>query len=155
MPNDFVAARPRIPIRSDRDCNRLRVHLMRVDYAIVFVSDMERSIAFYRDVFGLPLKFQSPHWTEFSTAGATLALHQSESSAAAPPPNKETPAGRCRPGFSVPSLDAFHQRMLEHHVLCLQPPTPTFGVRIAQYSDPDGLVISVSEPRTQNEPELP
>ena len=29
---------------------------MRVNYAIVFVSDMERSVSFYRDVIGLPLK---------------------------------------------------------------------------------------------------
>jgi catechol 2,3-dioxygenase-like lactoylglutathione lyase family enzyme len=28
---------------------------MRLSYAIVFVSDMQRSIAFYRDVIGLPL----------------------------------------------------------------------------------------------------
>ena len=46
---------------------------MRVSYAIVFVSDMGRSVAFYRDVLGLPLKFETPHWTEFATDGATLA----------------------------------------------------------------------------------
>ena len=27
---------------------------VRVSYAIVFVSDMERSVAFYRDTIGLP-----------------------------------------------------------------------------------------------------
>jgi len=46
---------------------------MRVNYAIVFVSDMRRSVSFYRDTVGLPLKFESPHWTEFETDGATLA----------------------------------------------------------------------------------
>ena len=51
---------------------------MRVSYAIVFVSDMKRSVAFYRDVIGLPLKFDSPEWSEFATEGATLALHRSE-----------------------------------------------------------------------------
>ena len=48
---------------------------MRVNYAIVFVSDMKRSVSFYRDVVGLPLKFESPGWSEFATDGATLALH--------------------------------------------------------------------------------
>ena len=48
---------------------------MRVNYAIVFVSDMSRSVAFYRDAVGLPLMFESPGWTEFATEGATLALH--------------------------------------------------------------------------------
>ena len=52
------------------------VNRMRVSYAIVFVSDMKRSVAFYRDVIGLPLKFDSPEWSEFATDGATLALHR-------------------------------------------------------------------------------
>jgi lactoylglutathione lyase len=51
---------------------------MRVSYAIVFVSDMSRSVSFYRDIVGLPLRFESPGWTEFATQGATLALHRSE-----------------------------------------------------------------------------
>ena len=51
---------------------------MRLSFAIVFVSDMERSVAFYRDVIGLTLRFESPGWTEFDTGGATLALHASE-----------------------------------------------------------------------------
>ena len=79
---------------------------MRVSYAIVFVNDMKRSVSFYRDVVGLPLKFETPGWTEFATEGATLALH-----------------------------------------VCVQEPKDVFGARIAQYLDPDGLAISVSEER--------
>jgi lactoylglutathione lyase len=119
---------------------------MRVSYAIVFVSDMKRSVAFYRDVIGLPLKFDSPHWTEFATDGATLALHASEE-AAATDESPNSPAGRCRPGLSVPGLDAFHKRIVEAKVPCVQEPKEVFGARIAQYLDPDGLVISVSEER--------
>jgi hypothetical protein len=37
--------------------------------------------------------------------------------------------------------------MLENNVPCLQEPKETFGARIAQYMDPDGLVLSVSEER--------
>jgi lactoylglutathione lyase len=118
---------------------------MRVNYAIVFVSDMKRSIEFYRDVLGLPLRFESPQWTEFATDGATLALHVSEPAPSAA--SRKPLAGLCRPGLSVTKLDEFHQRMTEHRVPCLQEPKETFGVRIAQYIDPDGLVISVSEPR--------
>jgi len=50
--------------------------MVNVGYAIVFVSDMDRSITFYRDVLGLPLKFPSPEWTEFATEGVTIALHK-------------------------------------------------------------------------------
>lgn len=118
---------------------------MRVDYAIVFVSDMRRSTAFYRDVIGLPLRFESPGWTEFATEGATLALHQGEG----PNPGKDakSPAGRCRPGLSVPDIAAFHKRMLETKTPCLQEPRELHGVKLAQYEDPDGLGISVSERR--------
>ena len=119
---------------------------MRVNYAIIFVSDMKRSVAFYRDVVGLPLKFDSPEWSEFATSGATLALHRSEGPAAAQD-GDELPAGRCRPGLSVPNLDAFHSRMIEHNVTCTQQPKDLFGSRLAQYLDPDGLAISVSEER--------
>src|SRR5262245_6484112 len=115
---------------------------MRVSYAIVFVSDMKRSVAFYRDVIGLPLKFDSPEWSEFATDGATFALHRSDHPAM-PRDGSESPAGQCRPGLSVRDLDAFHLRMVEHNVVCTQQPKDLFGARIAQYLDPDGLAISV------------
>jgi hypothetical protein len=44
-------------------------------------------------------------------------------------------------------LDEFHRRMVEKNVPCVQEPKETFGARIAQYVDPDGLTISVSEER--------
>ena len=120
---------------------------MRVSYAIVFVSDMARSINFYRDTIGLRLKFESPEWTEFDTDGATLALHPGEGSAAPDNDQDHPPPGRCRPGLSVPDLDTFHQRMLENGVRCLQEPESVFGARLARYADPDGLAVSVSEDR--------
>jgi catechol 2,3-dioxygenase-like lactoylglutathione lyase family enzyme len=46
---------------------------MKVNYAVVFVSEMQTSVAFYRDVVGLTLKFETSHWTEFATEGATHA----------------------------------------------------------------------------------
>jgi lactoylglutathione lyase len=120
---------------------------VRISYAIVFVGDMKRSVAFYRDVIGLPLKFETSHWTEFATDGATLALHAAEAPAGARDDPHNVPPGRCRPGLSVPSLDDFHRRMLEKNVPCVQEPKSVFGARIAQYLDPDGLAISVSEER--------
>ncbi len=123
---------------------------MRLNYAIVFVSDMKRSVVFYRDVIGLPLKFESPEWTEFVTEGATLALHKSDSASNNEVPSSETPAGRCRPGFGVADLDEFHRRMTENGVICVQEPKSIFGARIAQYFDPDGLAFSVSQQRGES-----
>jgi lactoylglutathione lyase len=120
---------------------------MRVSYVIVFVSDMKRSVSFYRDVVGLPLKFESPEWTEFATEGATMALHASRQPGSGADAAQEPQPGLCRPGLSVPDLDRFHARMIGNDVDCVQAPREVFGARIAQYLDPDGLVMSVSEER--------
>lgn len=120
---------------------------MYLNYAIVFVSDMRRSVAFYREVLGIPLRFESSHWTEFNTEGATLALHAAEASPGATPDPLHLPPANCRPGFRVSNLDEFHRRMLERNVPCIQAPKNVFGVQIAQYLDLGGLGISVSEER--------
>jgi lactoylglutathione lyase len=118
---------------------------VQLNYAIVFVSDMQASISFYRDVFGLPLRFESPHWTEFATDSATLALHLSDGTGQVVDDERSESPGSCRPGLRVPDLDAFHERMLNLNVQCRQPPTKSFGTRIATYVDPDGLTISLAE----------
>lgn len=123
---------------------------MRVNYAIIFVSDMNRAVSFYRDVVGMPLKFESPGWTEFATDGATVALHAAEGSDSGESDPQQVRAGRCRPGLSVPDLEEFHKRMIDQGVPCLQEPKTVFGARVAQYVDPDGLAISVSEERRGN-----
>lgn len=124
-----------------------RNQTIRINYVIVLVSDMMRSTAFYRDVIGLSVRFESPDWTEFATEGSTLALHSAEARGTAADDPLQVPAGRCRPGLSVANLDEFHQRMTRHGVTCIQPPKDIFGARVAQYLDPDGLAISVSEER--------
>ena len=40
---------------------------MQLSYAIKYVADMGKAIAFHRDVLGLELKFESPFWSEFAT----------------------------------------------------------------------------------------
>lgn len=122
---------------------------MRIAYSIILVSDMARSVAFYRDVVGMRLKFETPGWTEFDTEGATWALHAASGAAQDRGREFDEVPGQCRPGFQVDGLDGFHARMLGHGVCCVQEPTETFGARIAQYTDPDGMLFSVSEARPQ------
>ena len=119
---------------------------MKIQYAMVFVSDMKEATAFYRDVLGLPLRFESPGWTELATEGATLALHATDAPASERAAG-EMSAGTCRLGFNVTDLTAFHERMKAREVHCVQEPTLQFGTLLAQYSGPDGLVFSVGEAR--------
>ena len=76
---------------------------MHLNNAIVFVSGMKRSVSFYRDVLGLPLRFEAPGWPEFANDGATLALHlekRPDHANADDNPKDEAP-GSCRPGLGV------------------------------------------------------
>ncbi len=117
-------------------------------HAIIFVSDMDRSVRFYRDVLGFALRFDSPEWTEFETGGTTLALHITPRAADVTEPVTSSPPGRCQFGISVDDLEAFHDGLVQRDVPCLQPPrVETHGVKLAKYADPDGLPFSVSERR--------
>jgi len=45
----------------------------KVDYLMVNVSEMGRSVVFYRDTLGLSLKFETSGWSEFQTGATTLS----------------------------------------------------------------------------------
>ena len=121
----------------------------KVDYTMVNVSEMIRSVAFYRDVLGLTLKFESPGWTEFDTGTTTLALHLAEkASGAAQPPKGGPCAGTCSIGFSVTSLDEAFQTLTKRGARFVMPPMTqeAEGIRLAVCIDPDGLAVSFAEP---------
>jgi lactoylglutathione lyase len=127
--------------------------LMRLQYAIVYCSDMRRSIAFYRDQLGFPVKRESPEWTELHCGPVTLALHLAKPSPNNPKPGDATqqaadpPAsGQAQLSFEVLDLDAFYREKKEKGVEFALPPTPQeFGAKLAVLLDPDGLPISVTE----------
>lgn len=110
---------------------------MQLTYAIKFVADMDRSVAFHRDVLGLPLKFQSPEWSEFATGETTLALHSASA---------ENPAGTVQLGLGSEDLAGFYARRAELGLEFTQPPTQMHGIHIARFRDPDGSETSVSGP---------
>lgn len=110
--------------------------LPKLTYVIKFVGDMSRAVAFYRDVVGLPLKFESPDWSEFSTGDTTLALH---------PASDKNPAGKIEIGFSVPDLGAFHDALRAKGVrFPLAPKKQDYGDLLAQFEDSEGASVSVS-----------
>jgi len=115
-------------------------------HAIVFVSDMDRSLAFYRDVLGLPVRSTSPTCTEFNTPGVTLALHLANGLARIASQQETTLAGQCQLGVCVDDIEAFHKEMSAKGVTCLQPPKEEGSAgKLALYANPDGLPFSVVE----------
>jgi lactoylglutathione lyase len=51
---------------------------MKVNYVIIFVSNMKLAVSFYKTVIGLSLKFETPDWSEFEVGVVTLALHRGD-----------------------------------------------------------------------------
>jgi predicted enzyme related to lactoylglutathione lyase len=107
----------------------------RLTYVIEFVADMDRAVEFYRDTVGLPLKFQSPGWSEFLTGEARLGLH---------PASEKNAAGKIEMGFSVADLEKFYEEMSAKGVKFPMPPKKQdFGGMLAQFEDSEGAHVSV------------
>jgi lactoylglutathione lyase len=119
-----------------------------IDYTMVVVSDMDRSVEFYRDRLGIPLKFQSPEWTEFQTGTTTLALHGGGVVPATPPAGDPTKqAGSCSIGFNVTDVDKTFEELKARGIRFVMPPTQREGegIKLAVCIDPDGLPIAFSQ----------
>src|ERR1043165_9956298 len=118
-----------------------------LDYTMIVVSDMQRSVEFYRDQLGIPLKFQSPEWTEFATGSTTLALHGGGVPGPSPHDDPSKGAGACARGFSVDDVDKTYQELQEKGIRFVMPPTQREGegIKLPVPIDPDGLPISFAQ----------
>jgi lactoylglutathione lyase len=119
--------------------------LNKVDYIMVTVSNMARSVEFYKDKLGIPMKFGTPDWTEFQTGTTTLALHgggKGRDVAA-----DQGLAGACSIGFNVENLDQTYELLQARGVEFVMPPTERGGegIKLAVARDPDGVHISFGQ----------
>ena len=119
-----------------------------LDYTMIVVSDMDRSVEFYRDRLGIPLKFQSPEWTEFVTGTTTLALHGGGVRSQNPPAGDPSKiAGACSIGFNVDDVEKTYEELQAKGIRFIMPPTQREGegIKLAVALDPDGLPISFAQ----------
>ncbi|HEX4714455.1 MAG TPA: VOC family protein [Ktedonobacteraceae bacterium] len=119
------------------------IHLQTPERFVIYVSNMERSTAFYRDTLGLPLKFTSPGWTEFSNGGTVMALHKhmgGEAGAAQPA------AGQATLVFVVDDLQSAYETLKAEGVhFSLEPQKQPSGLTFGVLSDPDGFGITLQQ----------
>ena len=108
---------------------------MRLVYAIKYVADMDRAVAFYRDTLGLTLRFASPGWSEFDTGETSLALHIASDA---------HPAGSAELGFGADDIAAFYAAREEKGITFTSPPAQRFGTTIARFLDSEGAEVAVS-----------
>lgn len=115
----------------------------KVGAVIVLVSDMKRSVKFYKDVLELPVKNQSQDWTEFFHRDTTIALHPVKKRAKAHQENGGEKS--ILVGFMVSDLDNVVRILKERNVRFFKSPREeTFG-KHAIVQDPDGHLISIAE----------
>lgn len=128
----------------------------------VTVSDLNRAVAFYRDVFGLDVLSRfSVGGEAFSTGvgvdGATgdfahldagdvrVELVAYEPTGDAHDPNRLNQPGATHLGLSVDDLDAFYAELPEHVETLSEPQTTESGTRILFVRDPEGNLVEVLE----------
>lgn len=102
---------------------------------VLYVRDMQRAVAFYRDVLGLELAFESEHWTTFRTGACTLALHATA--------RREPGTGEPDPTFLVSDANAERHRLVAASVEVTEIREPAPGVKVFDAHDPDGNRFSI------------
>lgn len=113
--------------------------IQRADLVYFFVADMDRAIAFYGDVLGLPLEYRSGNeWAQLSAGSVKIGLHGTGS------------AGEARTGgtlaFTVTDLDASKAKLAERGVaLGHEGGGDRLGPRFVEFADPDGNALALFE----------
>lgn len=117
----------------------------RVGAVILLVSNMDKSIKFYKDTLGLPLKRKSKQWTEFFKDGTVIALH---------PGKKKSMVGSgagMLVGFMVGDMDTTVKELKSKKVKFFKKPKEESFGKHAIIEDPDGHLISIAEIKTELE----
>src|SRR5262245_6985407 len=117
----------------------------RIWYVNVFVSDLARGVAFYRDALGLALQHQDEKFGYASFAAGAVGLGLARVDA-----DSASLLGRhTGVGFGVPDLDAAHRELAAKGVRFEMAPTrQPWGGYLATFADPDGNVFYLDQVRT-------
>jgi len=111
-----------------------------LDHVYYWVTDMDRSVRFYRDVLGLTLsRRDGDEWAEFETGGARVALHAARGSGQAGGPGGATAV------FQVDDLDAAKAGLGAKGVEFGHEAEVKGFARFASFTDPDGNTLQIIE----------
>lgn len=106
---------------------------------MIVVRDMERSVAFYRDVLGLKLLINQSNWTQFDAGNIIIGLHPDGDEV------KVSPTTGMSIGIYVDDMDsAIAEIRRRFGKIAIGPRPEPFG-RWALIFDPDGYSIQIIE----------
>jgi len=110
----------------------------RVNVVYLYVTDMERSAAFYRDLLGIPLEGDD-HWQEASLGGTRFALHHTHEGIG------ELSAGTINLNLEVEDIDAAVERLGVAGADVQETMRDDWGAAV-RISDPDGYQLYLFQP---------
>lgn len=106
---------------------------------MVVVKDMDRSVAFYRDVLGLKLQFQTPEWSQFDAGNIHVGLHAESDQL------KVHPTESAQFGFYVDDIQKTVSGLKNRGVHILRPPKQEDFGTLSIFTDPDGYHIEICQ----------
>ena len=123
-------------------------------HAGVYVSDMARSISFYRDLLGFDLRYDSAPGQPGDRvvfgliAGLAVELVKKAELGVIAAPVAADGMGIANLSFSVPDVDQAYAALLARDLANMdQPITLPSGVRLVLFRDPDGNLIELLDLR--------
>src|SRR5262245_15649878 len=115
--------------------------LERIGHLMLGVSDVSRSVAFYRDRLGMRLSFETPGFAFLDGGGVTLALSEPLKR------NSDHVVGATEIVFAVPDVSRAYAALRERGVAFFQEPRTVNGSEwAANFLDPDGHKLSIFGP---------
>jgi predicted enzyme related to lactoylglutathione lyase len=110
----------------------------RVSVVYLYVSDMERSAAFYRTLLGIPLEGDDD-WQEASLGGLRFALHRTREGIG------ELSSGTVRVNLEVADVDATAERLRAAGAEIGETMRDEWGAAL-EVHDPDGYRLNLYQP---------
>jgi lactoylglutathione lyase len=125
------------------------MELMRPDYVVLIVEELDRALRFYTEVFGLRLGHRSGEYAQFDTGSTRLALYTRRAMSeilgiSLGAPTAHAPGFEI--GFKVADVDtAFSDLVARGAVSALPPTDRAWGQRTGYVRDPDGHLIELAQ----------
>jgi len=119
------------------------MNIKKVGNVILAVKDLDKSIAFYHDIIGLPIKNQRRSWVDLGTSGALLSLHPASLTAEHIGSSIEN---GITIGFLVGDVKSAVDELREKGVKIYREIVERDPGKNAVVLDPDGYLVSLFEP---------
>ncbi len=123
---------------------------MKIDAVGLFVNDMERMVAFYRDVVGLKTNWNGDADAAFEAGGCRLIMYGRRDFENMTAQTYGYPKGRngtMEIAFALPSygaVDAEYERLVSLGAEAVFPPaTMPWGQRTSYVADPEGNLLEI------------